>query len=192
MAMSISKDEAVAALRDVEGAQARAMTARAYLFGAPHLILWGVVWVIGYSLSGLLPGEYLNRMWLILSLAGIVGSTVVGFRARRKAHASGGHGANSNKLWFVSFIAVWLFIIATYVVMRPHDTAQFEVFPGLVLGLIYVQVGLWRLPRYIGIGAAVFLLSMAGFLFFQPVLSYWMAAVGGGGLILGGFWLRQP
>jgi hypothetical protein len=37
----------------------------------------------------------------------------------------------------------------------------------------------------------VFAASLVGYFFFQPWLAFWMAAVGGGGLFVGGLWLRR-
>ncbi len=45
-------------------------------------------------------------------------------------------------------------------------------------------------PRLIWLGAAVAAATMGGYFFLAPWFAFWMAAVGGGGLILTGFWMR--
>jgi hypothetical protein len=51
--------------------------------------------------------------------------------------------------------------------------------------------GLLGLPRYLAIGAIMFLVTMIGFVYAKPYLPFWIAAAGGGGLILGGLWMRR-
>jgi hypothetical protein len=76
-------------------------------------------------------------------------------------------------------------------VFRPTTVDPAIVYPGLMTGLVYAGVGIAFAPRYLWIGAAVFVASLVGFFFFHPWLAYWMAAVGGGGLLLSGLWLRR-
>jgi hypothetical protein len=45
--------------------------------------------------------------------------------------------------------------------------------------------------RFVGIGLAIFAASLIGAMFFQPWLCFWLAGVGGGGLVLGGLWLGR-
>ncbi len=88
-------------------------------------------------------------------------------------------------------MAVFAFIAATYLVMRPNTTAQYEVYPALVVGLAYVLAGLIAgARRYVMIGALVFCLALAGYFLLGSLLPYWLAVVGGGGLIAGGLWLK--
>jgi hypothetical protein len=91
----------------------------------------------------------------------------------------------------VTMLFVTLFACAVYVVFAPTRPEPFLVLPALLLGLVYVVAGVWKMQRLAWIGAAVFLLTMAGYLLLQPWLSFWIAGVGGGGLILGGLWLRR-
>jgi hypothetical protein len=91
----------------------------------------------------------------------------------------------------ITMLFIALFIVSAYAVFAPVTSEPYLVFPALVLGLVYVVAGAWRMPRLAWIGAAVFVATMAGFLFFRPMLAFWIAAVGGGGLMLGGLWLRK-
>jgi hypothetical protein len=58
------------------------------------------------------------------------------------------------------------------------------------MALVYTMIGLW-LPRYLWLGATIFVSAMAGYLLFAPWIFYWIAATGGGALLLSGFWLRR-
>jgi hypothetical protein len=50
---------------------------------------------------------------------------------------------------------------------------------------------LLSLPRYVAIGAIMFLVTMIGFVYTKPFLPFWIAVSGGGGLVLGGLWMRK-
>ena len=54
--MVLSPQDAAGALRDIEAAQARSAKLHGYARSSPQLLLWGVLWVIGY-LSGLLRSD---------------------------------------------------------------------------------------------------------------------------------------
>jgi uncharacterized membrane protein YjgN (DUF898 family) len=183
--MGLSPQDALAALNDVEAADARARASQANRAGAPYLLIWGAVWVVGYVLSGLLPGKLIGPTWLGVSLVGVV---AMGLLPRR----TGADAKDRGLAMTICYLAIFAFIGATYWVMRPTQGDQYMVYPALMVGLIYTLMGSLRRTRIMWIGAAVFVLSLIGYAFLRPVLPFWLAAVGGGGLILGGLWLRRP
>jgi hypothetical protein len=189
--MSMSPAEAATALREVDETTARTVAMKGYRHVSPHLLLWGAIWVIGYVLMGLEPRQQWGWVWLPLDLLGMVGSAILGSLARAAARSGRGSTDLPPGPLLVSLLFVGLFMAAVYIVFAPTATEPYLVLPPLVLGLVYVVAGAWRMQRLAWIGAAVFLLTMVGFLFFKPWLSFWIAAVGGGGLVLGGLWLRK-
>lgn len=188
--MSISPADAQSALRDVDATQARVHTAIAYHHAAPHLILWGVIWVIGYVASGFASGPQTGWIWLVLVIVGALGSFGLGMRSSRSAGA--GAGARHTAVTApIAAAMIFVFFLATYSVFGPSEPAAYLLFPALVTGLIYTVLGMVKMHRMMWIGAAIMLLSYAGYLFFAPYLAFWIAAVGGGGLIVSGLWLRS-
>jgi hypothetical protein len=183
--MGLSPQDALAALNDVEATDARARASQANRAGAPYLLLWGAVWVVGYTLSGLLPGKLIGPTWIVLGLAGFA---AMAFLPRRETTSRAYRGLTIA----IMQVAIFAFIGATYWVMRPTQGDQYMVYPALMVGLIYTLMGSLRRTRIMWIGAAVFVLSLIGYAFLRPVLAFWLAAVGGGGLILGGLWMHQP
>ncbi len=177
--MGLSPQDALAALNDVEAADARARASQSNRAGAPYLLLWGVIWVVGYSLTGLLPGRLINPMWMVLGLGGGIASFLLPRRA-------------GGKPGLIVFFAIATFVAATYWIMRPTEPAQVIVFPPLMVALIYTLMGSFRQTRLMWVGAALFVLTLIGYAFLKPILPFWLAGVGGGGLILGGLWMRQP
>ena len=188
--MAISQADAASALRDIDETTARTIEMRAYRHASPHLVLWGLVWIVGYGLMALMPIEQWGLAWLPLDLVGVAGSAAIGWRGRRGPERGTRAGPNPLPM-IVSILFTALFVLSAYAVFAPATHEPYLVFPALVLGLVYVVVGAWKMRRLAWIGAAVFLLAMAGFVFLKPWLALWLAAVGGGGLVIGGLWLRK-
>lgn len=181
--MSLSQQDALSALNDVEAANARARASQANRAGAPYLLIWGAIWVVGYVLTGVLPVHLIGPMWLALGLGGAGAMMLL-----RKGRGLAGSGTSRLAVFF----AIGAFVAATYWVMRPTQSEQYAVFPPMIVGLIYMLMGSLRRTRILWVGAALFVLTLIGYAFLKPVLPFWLAAVGGGGLILGGLWMRQP
>ncbi|HWW28361.1 MAG TPA: hypothetical protein VNZ85_20925 [Caulobacter sp.] len=184
--MGISKTEAASALADIENTAGRGRLLKGYQVGGPILMVWGAVWAVGYTAMGVLPPERWGLAWLVLDAIGVV-ATVLLSRRGGKAEAKAGQG------WKVGagVVAIMAFMAATYTIFRPTSVEPAIVYPGLMTGLVYAGVGIAFAPRYLWIGASVFAASLVGWFFFQPWLAFWMAAVGGGGLFVGGLWLRR-
>lgn len=195
--MVISSTEAAEALRDIAKTARRTRVSSAYHIASPHLILWGLIWVVGYTGSGLTPPDKWGLVWLPLIALGVVAAIILGMRsgaasaAARGDAGSGGAGFSAGRATTLA-LAIGLFIGAVYYVFAPVSPLPYLVFPALITALIYVLLGgLMGLPRYTAIGAIMFLVTMAGFIWAKPFLPFWIAAAGGGGLILGGLWMRK-
>jgi hypothetical protein len=183
--MGISKTEAASALTDIESTAGRSRLLKGYQIAGPILMVWGVVWAVGYTAMGLLAPERWGLIWLVLDVVGIVSTLLLARRGKGAGQAKSG--------WKImaGVLAVMAFYAATYALFQPTSTDVALAYPGVVTGLIYAGVGIAFAPRYLWIGAAVFAASLVGYFLFQPWLAYWMAAVGGGGLIVAGLWLRR-
>lgn len=182
--MSIPAQEAAASLRDIERARRRSAASFHDRRTSPFLILWGVIWVAGYTASYIWPGRGWLA-WLALVPAGMVASWRIG---SRQAHGEG--GARGWRVW-ASVAATFLFIAGVYVVLPARTNAQgAAVFP-LLIALFYTLEGIWHGTFRLGaVGVAVGLLTVGGYVWLQPYFLVWLAGVGGGALILGGTWLR--
>lgn len=187
--MNISKSEAEAALSDIEQAALHTHTRRRYRIVAPILVLWGVIWLIGYIALGARSDGSWNLIWLPLDLIGFIGTMVL---IRRGRSAAGCRQTTfENWRWVINALAIFVLLTGTYAMFNPSSAAAYMAYPGLLTGFAYVIFGMTRMPRLAWIGAAMFALTLIGFFHAREILAYWMAAVGGGGLILGGLWLRK-
>lgn len=185
--MPISTQEAAEALSNIALTQHRASILRGYERGAPHFLLWGLIWIVGYSLTDITP-SMAGPGWLVLDVIGITGSYFLGRAAAANAPlASGTYG----RRFFAVGVTLFAFVFATYFTMRPSSAAQFGAFPALLMAAIYTLVGIWRGVRWAVSGVVLGVLTIAGFVLFKEHFMLWMAAAGGGTLLLTGLWLRR-
>jgi hypothetical protein len=182
--MPLTPQDAAAALDDIKQAERRSTTLHGYRRGAPHLILWGVLWAVGYGLTDRWPGQA-QTIWAIVVPIGIVG----GFAIERARH----NPAKPVVAWRHAVVAATLcaFFFATFYVMAPVSGRQVGAFIPLFVATAYVLASVWLGLRYAIAGIAVAVLTLAGFVLLGPHFVLWMAGVGGGALILAGLWLRR-
>lgn len=189
--MMISKSEAAEALRDIEHVHRRASAGGAYAKASPHLLLGGMLWAIGYVACGILPAERWGLVWAPIGLAGAIASYVIALRAQRPVAGNPAASAiqAARILWLI--VTTMAFIATSLLLFRPADPLVFLTFPGLVMAFVYALLGSLGLPRFRWIGAAMFALLILGLVVERQAMAFWIAAAGGGGLILGGLWLRR-
>lgn len=185
--MRITRDEAAAALSEIDATTSRLGARRGYHVAGPILMLWGLVWLCCYSAMGFLAPEQWGWPWLFGNTVGVTGTILLASRA-----GTGSSGSQWSS-WrpFVAGLAIAAFVGATLSVFGVEDTNAYLTFPGLVCGAIYFTIGLMHRTRYLVIGAAVFAASLVGFFGFPDILPFWMAGVGAVGLFLGGLWMRS-
>jgi hypothetical protein len=179
--MTITPQDAAEALKLVDAAERRSVAFRGYQTMAPHLMLWGVIWAAGYSLTYFLPVRS-GHLWWGLNLLGW------GISYQMTKHD---HQRAPGRKFFGILIAFVAFTIASLIVMAPHQPNQVAAFIAMVVALCYSMVGLFGMPRLIIAGAAIFVLTLFGYFTLPGIFSLWMAVIGGGGLFLGGVWLRR-
>ena len=180
--MTVSRADASAALANVEAAEARSATLRGYQSAAPHLIIWGVAWAVGYTVTDIAP-RWVNVAWPVIAVSGTIGD-ILAARADRPASGRGGTMA-------LLFLILFVFVGGTLAVMQPRDPRQVGAFIPLVVASGYAIVGLMGAPRLLVLGSTVATLTLGGFFALPAHFLLWMAAVGGGSLVLGGLWLRK-
>lgn len=187
----ISKPEAASALREIELVHRRTTRGGAYAKASPHLLIGGFVWAAGYGACAVLPPERWGTIWIPLSLAGLVGSYVVAYAShqREPGNPAAPAGSAARILWMMA--TTMSFIISTFLLFQPTDPVTFLAFPALVMAFVYVLLGSVGLPRFRWLGAGMFAILIIGLALQRDAIAIWVAAAGGGGLILGGLWLRK-
>jgi hypothetical protein len=182
--MSVTRAAAAAALHDIEAASARSATLRGYQSAAPHLVIWGVAWAIAYAVNDLAP-PWGNATWLMVWPVAVTGDIVATRRDRGRQSAAAGRT-------MLTLFAIFMVLVGgTIAIMAPGDSRQIGAFIPLVVAAGYAIMGVLGLARLLVLGAALAALTLLGYFGLPSHFLLWMAVVGGGGLILGGIWLRQ-
>jgi hypothetical protein len=185
--MSVSPGQAAAALDDIDRTERRTRNAKSYSIASPHLILWGLVWMAGYGACAVLPPEKWGLAWIPLVIIGSLGSSWLGARLKRSAARSGHYGRS-----VLMGASIFVFIGCTYYVLQPRSPLAYLVFPALITGLAYSLSGAAAgMMRFVWIGGGIVVLTMAGYVLVPQWTALVVAAAAGGGLVLGGLWLRQ-
>jgi hypothetical protein len=182
--MPITQIEAQDALRDIQRTGRASATARGYQQASPHLIVWGVIWALGYGLTYARP-QY-GLVWPVLVVIGTVASFWAGWKSKPA------ESRDYDWRYAATALAVFLFVVAVFAVMPPQSVKQLCAFFPILVALFYSLIGIWlRAPRMLVAGIVVAVLTLAGYFLLAPYFPLWMAVVGGGALILGGVWLRS-
>ena len=125
--MPITQIEAQEALRDIQQTGRASATARGYQRASPHLILWGVIWAVGYGLSYARP-QY-GLVWPALVVIGTIASFWLGWKS--KPAGAGGYDWR----YGATALAVFLFITAVFAVMPPQSVKQLCAFFPILVAL---------------------------------------------------------
>jgi hypothetical protein len=179
--MTVSRKEALEALRDIEAVRNRSSALRQYALVAPHFFLWGIIWAVGYGVADFLPSRSATAWGILLPVGGITG-----FAITRRMRGSG-----SGMQFVAAAVTILLFLCATFAVMSPLSSRQVAAFIPLVMAAGYVLVGIWFGLRFVAAGAVIAAATLVGYFFLSHHFSLWMAGVGGGSLILAGIWFRR-
>jgi hypothetical protein len=181
--VSIGREEAAQALKDAEAAAGRSAAATRYQQTSGYLILWGLVWGFG-NLAAWLHAPDQNLVWFGLTLAGVVGSFILGVRRPKS-----GPGGGLKALLIAFSIAGFGFGVSA--INAFHSFEQYEGIMCLAVGAAYVVLGTQTGLRMSAVGAAIMLVTVLSWTYARDQFFLWMAIAGGGGLILGGVWMRK-
>ena len=76
-------------------------------------------------------------------------------------------------------------------VLGHFTPRQLGTFWPIYFMLVYTIAGLWIGYAFVAIGLGITALTLIGYFFVGDWFDLWMAFVDGGGLILGGLWMRR-
>jgi hypothetical protein len=184
----ISTEQAAQALKEASATERRSAEAYSYSQSAPYCFVWGVVWLLGYGAEGLFPLDHpawmwMGWWWMAISMIGAAISIVIGSRqnARRPGHS-----------WRIGtlFGIMWLFSFFLFRLWHPTPAEIGAYFP-LLFAAIYTAVGLWMGLRFILVGVFVGAMTLIAYFYLREYFFQLMALVGGGSLLLTGFWMRK-
>jgi hypothetical protein len=184
MAM-IDRQQAVDALSDIDDVVRRVRQSRLYDLNSRIMVLWGVLVFAGNVATWLWP-RYGGYIWITVNVLGVAGMAAISVmnysRTRIRTFDF------RTLLVFVLFFAFGYFCAN----VLGHFTARQQgTFWPIYFVLFYTIAGLWFGYAFIAIGLGITALTLIGYFFIGEAFPLWIAFVNGGGLVLGGLWMRR-
>lgn len=177
--------EALAAIQLITQKTRRTISSSgAYLF----LIVWGVIWLLGFLGSQFLPQITAGYAWMVMDILGGVISAIIGIRIGRAVRFT--HPITNGKhiayFWLLLFVYCWLSILIT----SPADGKQIAM-----LIIIFVMIGWMAMGLLLSVSSAIpgliiSALAIIGYFLLPDIFYIWMAILGGGGMIGLGLYIR--
>jgi hypothetical protein len=183
---SIDAKEAASALSDIASIAHRVRQSTTYNPASLMLILWGVLVFAGNVATYLWPQQS-GYIWIAVNALGFAGSCAIGVLESRRTKRR-----NFDLRAVAAFVLFYVFGVLWSIGLGHFTPRQLGAFWPTYFMMIYTIVGLWIGPAFVAIGLGITVLTMIGYFFivgaaFLP----WMAVINGGGLILGGLWMRR-
>jgi hypothetical protein len=181
----IDGKQAVEALTEINQIARRVRQSTIYNLASLMLIMWGVLVFAGHLVVHILPRNAL-LIWLAVTVLGIAGSFAISASTRART------GVRTFDARFLMAFLLFLGFGYLWTLGLGHFTArQMDTFWPLYFMLVYTIAGLWFGFAFVAIGLGVTALTLIGYFFIGDWFHLWMAVVNGGGMIVGGLWMRR-
>jgi hypothetical protein len=181
----IDSKEATEALSEINAIAGRVRQSRIYNLASLMLIMWGALVFAGHLVAYVLPRHAL-LIWLVATVLGTAGSFAISASTRART------GVRTFDARFLMAFLLFLGFGYLWTLGLGHFTArQMDTFWPLYFMLVYTIAGLWVGAAFVAIGLGITALTLIGYFFIGDWFHLWMAVINGGGLILGGLWMRR-
>ncbi len=190
--MNVTREEAAQALDAISRANERIAQVKGYHHGAPHFIIWGLVWLAANTGSHFMPDQE-KLIWPVTLAAGFLLSMATGFLQGRKWGRGAGLRETDRRLGARMGLTggvVIAFIVCIVLIAQPESNREINAMISIVFPFLYMAGGIWAGWRLFAIGLVTAAGIMAGYFWMPGYFSLWMGLFGGGSLIAGGVWLR--
>ena len=192
--MVISKEEAVQALSEIDSAKRRTHSMQFYRHLAPHLVLWGFIWLVANCTTELYP-QNSAAVWNGLTWAGVITSMLIGYRSKHHHADKSISQTSASKERGLRILGTSLvvlgFFISVFTILPQLNPKQINAFISLFWGAYYAVVGIWTGVRMLIVGVLITLSILVAYFVIPDHYFLWMGLVTGSLLILGGAWLRR-
>lgn len=181
----IDPQQAASALSDIDGIVRRVRQSTIYHLASLMLVMWGGLTFAGYLVSYLSPRNA-GYAWLAVYVAGTAGTMLISVFNKARSGI---------RTFDIRMLAAFLLFIAFGIfasVWLGHFTPrQLGTFWPVYFMLVYTIAGLWVGHAFVAIGLSIIALTLVGYFCIGSSFDLWMAFINGGGLILGGLWMRR-
>ncbi|UWU91815.1 hypothetical protein [Bradyrhizobium sp. CB1015] len=181
----IDSKQASEALNEIEDTVRRVRQSIIYQVSSLALLMWGVLAFVG-NIAGWFWPRHGLAIWIGLYAVSIVGFVAIGayHRSRSRVRVFDGRYL----LTFLLIAAFGIFVCYFGQFTPRQQTAFWPIY----IMLFYMMAGVWFGYAFLVIGATIVALTLIGYFYIPGIsLLLWMAAVNGGGLTLGGLWMRR-
>jgi hypothetical protein len=182
---NIDPREAASALSDIDSVVRRVRQSRIYNIASLTLIMWGVLVFAGNIASFVAPRSA-GYGWLAVYVAGIAGSFAISTFSYPRTGVR-----TFDMRMLLAFLLFIAFGIFSSVGLGHFTPRQMSTFWTIYFMLVYTIAGLWAGEAFVAIGLSIIALTLVGYFYIGDAFDLWMAVVNGGGLILGGLWMRR-
>jgi hypothetical protein len=179
----IDSRQASEALSDIDEMVRRVRQSQTYDLASLTMMFWGVLVLSGNIANWLWPGDG-NHIWIAVNVAGALATlAIIYFRTDP-------HPFDVRML--VAYLLFFAFGYFCTKVLGDFTPRQLGTFWPIYFMLFYAIAGLWLGYAFVLIGVGISLLTLIGYFYVGgAAFLLWMAFVNGGGLILGGLWMRR-
>lgn len=192
--MNISREEASSSLRDIGQARQRSTVLQNYRHFAPHMLLWGCIWLFANSLCDFFPAKS-GLIWPVLSIVGVIASLASRKRARGTvvgtASSAPGSMLAEGWRWALGAVVLLAFFFTTFNVLPPHSNIQATTFISLFFMFAYMIYGALAGLRVFFIGLVATIAILYGYFSLASHQYLWLGVCAGGALIVGALWVRK-
>jgi hypothetical protein len=182
---TIDRRQAREALSDIDDIVRRVRQSRLYDLNSQIMVLWGVLVFAGNVATWLWP-RYGGYVWLAVDVVGVAGMAAISVMNYSRTRVR-----TFDFRTLVVFVLFFAFGYFCADVLGHFTPRQQGTFWPIYFMLFYTIAGLWIGYAFVAIGVGITVLTLIGYFYIGEAFPLWMAFVNGGGLILGGLWMRR-
>jgi hypothetical protein len=181
----IDRRQATEALPDIDDIVHRVRRSQIYALNSQFLVLWGVLCFAGNVATWLWP-RYGGYIWIAVDIIGVAGLFAISGLSYSRTRVR-----TFDVRTLVMFLLFFAFGFFCTHVLGHFTPRQQGTFWPIYFMLFYTIAGLWFGYAFVAIGVGITVLTLVGYFYIGEAFPLWMAFVNGGGLILGGLWMRR-
>ena len=182
----IDSKQAAEALSDIDDIVRRVRQSQIYDTASRIMVWWGILVFAGNIATCLWPYDA-KYIWPAVNVTGVVGTVLISLRLHRRTGLRTFDGRV-----LVAYLLFFAFGLLCSQVLGHYGPRQLGAFWPIYFMLFYTLAGLWFGSAFVAIGLGITVLTLIGYFFVDgAAFLLWMAAVNGGGLVLGGLWMRR-
>jgi len=187
--MNISPNEAEEALAAIQRMTQKTRHSIASSGSYIFLIITGIIWLVGFLSTQFLTGVIVGYIWTGISLLGTAVAILLGSRMGKRVRSPSVNATVKRAVIF--WLLLVFYGIAAIAIARPTDGKQVTMFIILFIMVGQSAMGLllsfsstwWALP--------ITALALVGYFLLPGFFYLWMGALGGGGMIVLGLYIRS-